>query len=138
MKQLIVLLAVLPLMLLFVIQYSSEQDKNSKIGRLQELVYSSKETAKQEGCFTEATISDLKKKISRAFGIEESSVLFEGTTVPKYRVNQFDERELIYYKVGVPVSKLMAGSKLFGISEAENEMMYVIESCTASERLMAQ
>ncbi len=135
MKQLIVLMAVLPLMLIFIMQYSFEQHNNTSIGRLQNYIYTSKEKAKQDGCFTEANIQTLKSDIAKAFNIDEAEVVFEGTTVPKYRVNQFDERELIYYKIGVPIGKLMAGSKLFGIEAKDNQMIYTIENYTASERL---
>lgn len=136
MKQLIVLMAVLPLMLIFIMQYSFEQHNNTNIGRLQNYIYTAKEQAKQDGYFTDKTIQTLKSEISLTFEIDEAEVLFEGTTVPKYRVNQFDERELIYYKIGVPISKLMAGAKLFGISAENNKMMYTIENYTASERLL--
>ncbi len=131
----IVLMAVLPLMLMFVMQFTYEQQRSASIGKLQELVYASKEMAKQDGCFTVENIQQLKRKISLTFGVDETEVLFEGTTVPKFRVNRFDERELIYYKVGVPVENLMAGASLLGISDDENRMVYMIESCTASEHI---
>ncbi len=135
MKQLIVLMAVLPLMLIFIMQYSFEQHNNTNIGRLQNYIYTAKEQAKQDGYFTEENILALKSDIAKAFDIDATEVVFEGTTVPKYRINQFDERELIYYKVGVPIGRLMAGAKLFGISAEDNKMVYTIENYTASERL---
>ena len=135
MKQFIVLMAVLPLMLVFIMQYAFEQHNSSSINKLQNCIYTAKEQAKQDGYFTEETIGNLKTEVARNFGISESEVLFEGTTVPKYRVNQFDERELIYYKIGVPIDKLMAGGKLFGIEAEDNRMLYTIENYTASERL---
>ena len=135
MKQLIVLMAVLPLMLVFIMQYAFEQHNSSNVNKLQNCIYTAKEQAKQDGYFKDETIQALKAEIAETFGIEETEVLFEGTTVPKYRVNQFDERELIYYKIGVPISKLMAGTKLFGIKAGDNQMIYTIENYTASERL---
>ena len=135
MKQLIVLMAILPLMLMFLLQFTYEQQRSAGIGKLQELVYASKERAKQDGCFTEDNIRQMKSKIGKTFGIDENEVLFEGTTVPQFRINRFDEREMIYYKVGVPVANLMDGAGMMGISDDDNRMIYVIESCTAGQRL---
>ena len=52
---------------------------------------------------------------------------------PKYRTGDFDQRELIYYKISVPIEKIMAGNRFFGISDEDNMSMYTIESWTASE-----
>jgi hypothetical protein len=136
MKQLIVLIAILPIMLIFVMQFGLEQQNNSRIIRFENYVSASKELAKQEGYFSEANINSLKSKIAQVFDITDAEVFFEGTITPKYRVNQFDERELIYYKVGVPIKKIMAGGALMGISKIENQGYYVIDSFTSSECLM--
>ena len=136
MKQLIVLIAVLPIMLIFIMQFALEQQNSSRILRFENYVYTSKEIAKQEGYFSDVNISSLKEKIGRDFNVEKERVTFEGTRTPKYRVNQFDERELIYYKVSVPIEKIMSGGSMFGISEEYNKGSYTIESATASECLM--
>ncbi len=135
MKQLIVLMAILPLMMLFVLQYSVEQKNHYNISLLQNIVYESKEQAKQDGYFTPGNISGLKTRIARAFEVNEDEIVFETDTVPKYRVNEFDERELIYYKVSVPINRITAGSGFFGIDGKENRGLYTIEGNTASELL---
>ena len=136
MKQFIVLLGVLPFLLLFMMQYSIEQQNHYRISLLQQSVYEAKEQAKQDGCFTSANIKALKKRISERLRIAEEEIMIDATTVPKYRVNTFDERELIHYKVQVPIKEIMAGTSFLGISEEENRMLYTIENDTASERLM--
>lgn len=135
MKQLIVLLAVLPIMLIFLMQYALDQRNNDNISRFQECVYQAKEQAKQEGCFTPEIKKDMIGKIKRDFHIEEGDMVIELEEVPQYRTSVFDQRELIYYKVSVPLEKLMAGNRFFGISDSENRCMYTIESWTASELL---
>lgn len=135
MKQLIVLLAVLPIMLIFLMQYALDQRNNDNISRFQECVYQAKEQAKQEGCFTPEIKKDMIGKIKRDFHIEEGDMVIELEEVPQYRTSVFDQRELIYYKVSVPLEKLMAGNRFFGISDSENRGMYTIESWTASELL---
>lgn len=133
MKQFIVLIGILPFLLIFMLQYTLDQKNSHNIGKLQEHVYSAKEMAKQEGRFTDEIRSDLIGKITADFNIAENEmeIILEG--VPKYRTNDFDERELIYYKVSVPIEKVMVGNNFFGISDEENWYMYTIESWTASE-----
>lgn len=133
MKQMIVLLGVLPFLLLFIMQYALEQQNHYRIAMLQQCVYEAKEQAKQEGCFTSAIIQELRSDISNYLDVEEADILIDATTVPKYRVNLFDERELIHYKIQVPIDEIMAGAAFFGISKEENRMMYTIENYTASE-----
>ena len=139
MKNFIVLAAVLPLLLVFLLQFTLDQKNNANVGRFQEYVYTAKEQARQEGCFTESITAELRKNVARAFGISEAEVQIEATQTPQYRVNTFagpeDARGLIRYRVSVPLEKIMAGPRLFGIREEENRGLYTIESWTASERL---
>lgn len=135
MKQLIVLMAILPFMMIFVMQYTVEQENHYNISRLQQIVYESKEQAKQDGYFTSENISNLKTCISETFNAAAEDIIVETDSIPKYRVNSFDERELIHYKIQVPLDKIVAGAGFFGINREENRGMYTIESYTASELL---
>ena len=133
MKQFIVLLGVLPILLIFLLQYTLDQKNNDNIGRLQDYVYTAKEQAKQQGFFTTNIKSDLIDKIANDFGINEGDMEIVLGETPKYRTGDFDEREIIYYKISVPIEKIMAGNRFFGISDEENRSMYTIEGWTASE-----
>lgn len=135
MKQFIVLIAVLPILLLFLVQFTLEQKNSYNISLLQEIVYSAKEEAKQAGCFTPKIKNDLTAKIIKQFKIDKNDILLQLEEVVKYRTSEFDERELIHYKISVPIEKVMAGNKIMGISDAENRGLFIIESWTASERL---
>lgn len=135
MKQLIVLMGVLPIMLIFLFQYTLDQKNNDNISALQEIVYQSKEQAKQEGCFTSEIKEEMIGKIEKNFDITEDEMEIILEEVPQYRSSAFDQRELIYYKISVPIDKIMAGNRFFGISDEENRGMYTIESWTASERI---
>lgn len=128
-------MGVLPIMLVFLLQYSLDQRNNDNINRLQECVYQAKEQAKQQGCFTPEIKEELIGRIKNNFGVEEEDMVIVLEEVPKYRTTSFDQRELIYYRVSVPVEKIMAGNRFFGISDDENRGMYTIESWTASERI---
>ena len=142
MKQFLVLAAILPLMLVFFVQFSMDQINSSRIGILSDLVYTAKEEAKQEGCFTQQIRSELTANISSALQIDPSDVRIEATDTVRYRIMEADkygnedwERGLIHYKVSVPIGELMAGRRLFGIREQDNVYYYTIDSYTASERL---
>jgi len=133
MKQLIVLMGVLPILLVFLLQYTLDQRNNDNISRFQEYVYQAKEQAKQEGCFTQEIKEEMINNIKKSFGIEEEDIIVDLEEVPKYRTSVFDRRELIHYRVSVPINRLMAGNRFFGIADEENRGMYTIESWTASE-----
>lgn len=142
MKQFLVLAAILPLMLVFFVQFSMDQINSSRIGVLSDMVYAAKEEAKQAGCFTTQIRSSLTSNIASALGIDPSEIRIEATDTVRYRImnaggygNGDWERGLIYYKVSVPIGELMAGRRLFGIREQDNRYWYVIESYTASEKL---
>ncbi len=133
MKQLIVLMGVLPILLVFLFQYALDQKNNNHIERFQECVYQAKEQAKQEGCFTPDIKQEMIGKIKTDFDVTEDEMEIVLEEIPQYRTSVFDERELIYYKVSVPIDKIMAGNGFFGISDEDNRGMYTIESWTASE-----
>lgn len=135
MKQFIVLMAVLPILVLFMLQFMLDQKNHDNIGRLQEYVYTAKEQAKQKGCFTWEIRKEMVDKIKESFQIEEGEMVLILDDVPRYRTTGFDERELIHYQVSVPIKKIMAGHRFFGISDEQNRGMYTIENWTASELL---
>ena len=135
MKQLIVLMGVLPILLVFLMQYSLDQQNSDNISRFQEYVYQAKEQAKQKGYFTPEIKEEMIGKIESAFDVDEEDIVIEAEEVPQYRTSVFDERELIHYKVSVPIDRIMAGNRFLGIPDEENRGMYTIESWTASELL---
>ena len=139
MKQFLVLAAVLPLMLVFLVQFSLDQINSSRIALLSDCVYTAKEEARQEGCFTEAILSELRGDISRALNVDPALIEIEADRDVKYRLREKPaggwERGLIHYKVSVPVGQVMAGGRMFGIRDRDNRYVYTIENWAASERL---
>lgn len=138
MKNFIVLAAILPLMLVFLLQFTLDEKNSAAVGRFQEYVYTAKEQAKQEGCFTPEIREKLKRDVAAAFHISEADVQIEAEDKVQYRTDRFTgsgKRGLIHYKISVPLNQLMAGRRMFGIKEEDNRGMYTIESDTASERL---
>ncbi|MBQ4506822.1 MAG: hypothetical protein II971_06195 [Firmicutes bacterium] len=135
MKQFIVLMAVLPLMLVFFAQFTLDQINSSRIGILTDFVYLSKEEARQDGCFTASNLASLRSRISNALGIDEGDIEIEATESVQYRVlSGSGGRGLVHIKLRVPIGQVMAGRSLFGIRQ-DNTYYYTVESYGASERL---
>lgn len=136
MKNLIVLLGALVILLTFPLQYALEQKNHHNLSQLYKFVNNAKEIAKQDGYFTDDNIDDLKVNILNEFDeIEEAEIIINVTRTPKYRVNTFDERELIYYEIGVPLKKIISSNAFWGIEDADNQMTYYIRNYTSSERV---
>jgi len=142
MKQFLVLMAVLPLLLIFLLQFSLDQVNHSRIGLLSDCIYVSREQARQKGCFTQDIRDDLKERISQILDTDPESIQIDATEDPQYRLLSGSlmeegglERGLIYYKISVPMGQIMAGPRLFGIREEDNQLIFAIESWTASELL---
>lgn len=136
MKQLIVMTAVLTLLLLFPLQYALEQRNYYEISQFQKIVYNAKEEAKIKGYFSDEILERLKNNITSAFeNVEASEIMIDVTKTPKYRTNVFNERELIHYKIAIPIDQFIAGNQFWGISDTQNSGYYVIENYTVSERL---
>ena len=136
MKQFIVLLAVFPLMMAFLMQFTAQQNTDQRIRMIQTTVDNACEQAKTEGCFTEESVASLKNKLSDITDCSVDQIRMVTSGDVKYRTGVYDKREMISYRIEVPVSGLTALPGLFGISEEDNQMIYVMENEFPSERLM--
>jgi hypothetical protein len=127
---------VLPILLFFVPQFALQTENMHNMEALSAIVEVSKEEARQEGYFTSDIINKMRADIAAEFKrVSPSEIIVNVTTTPKYRTDIFDKRELIEYSVGVPLKKLLAANKLFGISDADNKAMIYLKGSIASERL---
>lgn len=135
MKQFIVLLAVFPLMMAFMLQFAAQQKTDYRIQRINDAVHDSCEKAKAEGRFSESNVSGLRADLADISGCGKDDIEINVSEDTKYRIGRYDEHEMIQYRVAVPIDGLMAMPGLFGISEEENSMIYVIEDEVASEKI---
>lgn len=138
MKQLIVLTAILPLLLLFVMQAGMDQKNHNRISIIKHEVELAKEQAKLDGCFTPLTKEKLRNRLAECLDIEASSIEINATGSVQHRLNYFDtadKRGLIHYEIKVPIDSLMAGTKLLGIDPETNKGYYLVSGSMASEKL---
>ena len=134
MKQFIVLMAVLPIMLVLLLQFTNDQANSEKVAFVQSVVYAAKEDAKQEGCFTDEIKERIVSDICEGLSVPPEYVEIEADDEVKYRYAEGDGR-YISYRVSVRLDNVMAGGRLLGIEEEKNFTTYVIDSYTASEKL---
>jgi len=135
MKQFMILLVTLPLLLVFVMQFSLDQSNKAKAELIDSIVYAAKEQAKQDGCFTDANIISVKNQISSSLRIDQSRITIAADSRPVARKSVSGGSGLIHYKVSVDLGEAMAGAGLFNIGSSENRYIYTIDSYTVSEYL---
>jgi len=136
MKTFIVTIAAVVLLMVFPMQNVQDIVNSHKIERFDEIVYSGCQKARTDGRFTEANISRLKSDILAEFpDISEDEVIIEVTTSMKYKRFEFDSREAINYKIGVPIKRIVNMGRFLGIEDEDNRFNYIMEGYVLSEAL---
>ena len=134
MKQLIVMMGILPLLMVFVMQFAADFKSGEELETVRSMVYSAKETARMEGGFSAELKRDLAQDIEGRLGLEAGSVSVEAAQAAG-SVGRYDEDSRIDFTVRVRLPGAMAGARFMGIGEEENAITYVIDSYTTSEYL---
>ena len=134
MKTFIVTIAAVILLMVFPLQNVQDIINSHKIERFDEIVYSACQKARTDGRFTESNISQLKSDILAEFpDINEDEIIIEVTTSMKYKRFEFDAREAINYKIGVPIKRIVNLGKFLGIEDEDNRASYIMEGYVLSE-----
>lgn len=132
MKQFIVLTAVLPILLLFLLQIGYDQKNINTVNQIQAVVYAAKEDAKLQGYFSETRKELLESELESIEGVVSASI-HSPQQYPQARYS-IGENRFIDYEVEVVLVNVMAGGD-FIIEPDKNTYTYVIKSYTASEYL---
>lgn len=137
MKQLIVLCAVFLLIAAMILQIPLEMLNYERKHAIMFYVNNAKEMAKQEGCYTDEILNDLKSNIAEKMDININEIIIgdDTTRIKKFRPDKFDVGETIYLKVSVPFKNILAANNFYGISDSQNKGYYIIEEITTSEKL---
>jgi len=136
MKTFIVTIAAVVLLMVFPMQNVQDIVNSHKIERFDEIVYSACQKARTDGRFTESNISRLKSDILEAFpDISADEVIIEVTTSMKYKRFEFDTREAINYRIGVPIKRIVNMGRFLGIEDEDNRFNYIMEGYVLSEAL---
>jgi pyruvate kinase len=137
MKQIIVMIATLPILLVLLMQITQSQVMASNLKSIEYYCLQAEREASIEGYFPEETVTALKMNIAARLDISEEDVIVTYTdeTNIKYRMHEYDPNNLIYYKVEFTIPKVMAGHRLFGILDENNQADIVIERTLMSEKM---
>jgi len=134
MKTFIVTIAAVILLMVFPLQNVQDIVNSHKIERFDEIVYSACQKARTDGRFTESNISQLKSDILTEFpDISEDEIIIEVTTSMKYKRFEFDAREAINYKIGIPIKRVVNLGRFLGIEDEDNRASYIMEGYVLSE-----
>lgn len=136
MKTFIVTVAAIILLMVFPMQNVLDIVNSHKIERFNEIVYTACQKARTDGRFTDSIISQMKDNILAKFpDVSEDEIIIDVTTTIKYKRFEFDSRETINYKIGVPIKKIVSLGKILGIKDEDNRTDYVMEGYVLSEAL---
>ena len=134
MKTFIVTIAAVILLMVFPMQNVQDIVNSHKIERFDEIVYSACQKARTDGRFTESNISQMKESILSEFAdINEDEIIIEVTTSMKYKRFEFDSREAINYRIGIPIKRIVSLGGFLGIGDEDNRFDYIIEGYVLSE-----
>jgi len=134
MKTFIVTIAAVILLMVFPLQNVQDIVNSHKIERFDEIVYSACQKARTDGRFTESNISQLKSDILAEFpDVSEDEIIIEVTTSMKHKRFEFDTREAINYKIGIPIKRVVNLGKFLGIEDEDNRFNYIMEGYVLSE-----
>jgi hypothetical protein len=134
MKQLIILCSIIFLLFFFPLQSMKDITTNRKFTKFDLIVADTCQQAKQKGYFTPELVANMKNDILNAYpGLNIGDINVSVTDTPKYRVNAFDAREFIYYDISLPFKDVIAMGDFFGITDAENTLIYHKKGCVPSE-----
>ncbi len=134
MRDLIVMMAILPILMVFMMQFAADFKSGEELETVRSLVYAAKEEARMNGGFSAELKAKLESDIEEKLGLESGSVSVTAADNAG-SVGRYDEDSRIRYSVRVIMKDVMAGGRMMGISEADNERVYVIDSFTTSEYL---
>jgi hypothetical protein len=119
MKQIIVLAAILPLLMAFVMQYSLEQSRHHMTLEAEESIRYACSEAEELGGFTPEISSRLRTELAGKLGISADSIGLD--------LDEPESAEPITYKIVIPIGKIISANKLFGIKDADNRMRLLYE-----------
>ncbi len=135
MKEYIVGFAVFLVLIFFPLQWSINQVNHYKIQTTNNIVYNAAQKARTDGYFKQSNLDEIRMQITSKLKVEPSDIRIEATRTPKYRLDYFDEREMIYFEVGIPIDKVIAANIFYGISDQANSYEYIISGEVPSELL---
>jgi len=111
--------------MVFIMQTAYDQKNNHAISLIHNMIYVAKEQAKEEGSFSWEIQERLRRNISSSLGIPPNEIV----------IICREENALLFYRVEVPIKDVVAGGRLLGIADKDNQYIYVIDSYTKARTI---
>lgn len=134
MNNIIALFICLPLLASFIPMNTVQIVNNHNINRVEGIVNAAKEEARGEGYFTQDIKDEMKDQI-KELGFTDDEIIINVTDTTKYRTDTFDPSQLISYKVGIKLDRLIGGNSVLGVSDEDNTTIHYVSGNVTSERL---
>lgn len=138
MKVILAFFAVLIILVFVTFQPIVNQINHYRMSTAQNIVHNAAQRARTDGYFTTTNLNRMVTELTTAFpNINPGDIdIVEATSVPKYRVDSFDQREMILYDIELPIDRILIMPGFFGLTEEQNKMTYAVKGEVASELLM--
>jgi hypothetical protein len=137
MKDLLVLLACLPIAIALTLQISLNSLNQHDAVKVSKIVNAYAEEARFDGYFKDDDVDKMKKEIADTLNCEEDEVIVNCTEKReiKYKATTYSNNSKIEYSVEAPIKKVIAAGSLYGISDAANKGKIIKEGYVMSEKL---
>ncbi len=136
MKEYIVGFAIFLILMFFPLQWTINQINHYKIQTVNNIVYNAAQKARTDGYFKDYNINEMINKIIEALDVDSSQIRVDVTTTPKYRFDNFDNREMIQFEIGIPIDEVIAMQTFFTIEDDINGYEYIVKGEVPSELLI--
>lgn len=140
MKNFITTLAVFLLLIIFPLQTALETVNEQRKSKFHNIIHVAAQKARQEGGFTEKIKKELEDNLEDLVGGDTDEIKYytldEGI---KYREDNFNPNNIIRYSIEIPIGKIVAAPRIFGMTKEEEEKYnkYIVrkEGFVLSEKL---
>ena len=119
MKQLIVLSAILPILLVIMLQFSHEQEKHSRNMATEQAMHEFRIKSSLDYDSLNSEVASLKSKLAQIYKMPQNSIGFEITP-------SGTQIKSSYYKITIPITKIMTGIELMQIGNNKNQAVRVL------------
>lgn len=134
MKSYIVGTAMFLILMFFPLQWALNEKNHYKRNTLINIVEVHAQQARMEGYFTpeikESLINNIENKLNT------NNIKMTLTETPKYRMETFNEYEMIEYHVEMRIDKIIAMPAFFGFDDDTNSYWFPVTGKVSSEKLI--
>ena len=127
MKNLITATACIMILLVFLLQFSSNQVLHSNLTKVEKNIETFQQVVRKDGCVNQTNIVATKKAMADTLNCTLDKITIVGDRVPQTKGN------IINYTIKFPIENLIAAEKFWNLAPDENSKYYILDQTTISE-----